>query len=151
MPLVTPTNITALDGLTPPSSADPLNFSSRGDAFLGAFPTLQGQINTVADETNTNAAWAQDQASTAVAQAASAAASANAASNSAIASNANAPKWTAGGVFAEGAVCWSPVDFQTYRKTTAGSSVTAEPTTAGSPWRVLTPVDHLANLTLGII
>ena len=57
-----PTNIDALDGKTPPSSSDPDNFRARGDAFLGAFPLLQDQINDIADVTYDNATDAYDSA-----------------------------------------------------------------------------------------
>lgn len=43
MPLQPPASITNLP--TPPSSADPANFDARGDAFLGALPTMQAEFN----------------------------------------------------------------------------------------------------------
>ena len=41
---------------TPPSRADPDNFDARADAFLGALPTMQTQMNTWAGQANTTAA-----------------------------------------------------------------------------------------------
>jgi hypothetical protein len=41
---------------TPPSRADPNNFDARADAFLGALPTMQTQMNTWAGQANTTAA-----------------------------------------------------------------------------------------------
>jgi hypothetical protein len=41
---------------TPPSRADPDNFDARADAFLGALPTMQSQMNTWAGQANTTAA-----------------------------------------------------------------------------------------------
>lgn len=68
----TPDDIDALDGLTPPSQSDPDNFRARGDAFLGAFPTLQSQINTTADQTYDNAVEAAAAAVSATSDAADA-------------------------------------------------------------------------------
>jgi hypothetical protein len=45
------TTITALP--TPPSRSDPINFADRGDAFLGALPQFQSEVNLVAGEVNT--------------------------------------------------------------------------------------------------
>jgi hypothetical protein len=43
--------INAIGGI-PPSSADPANFDTRADAFVGAFPTLQTQINNFTTQAN---------------------------------------------------------------------------------------------------
>lgn len=40
---------------TPPSRADPENFDTRADAFLGALPTMQNQMNTWAGQANQTA------------------------------------------------------------------------------------------------
>ncbi len=40
---------------TPPSRADPANFDTRADAFLGALPTMQTQMNTWAGQANSTA------------------------------------------------------------------------------------------------
>ena len=40
---------------TPPSRADPENFDTRADAFLGALPTMQTQMNTWAGQANQTA------------------------------------------------------------------------------------------------
>lgn len=65
-----PETITPLP--TPPSRDDPSNFAARGDAFLGALPTLQTQLNSVsttnynnAVETNTSATNASNSATAA--------------------------------------------------------------------------------------
>lgn len=153
MAIVNPTDITALDGITPPSTSDPTNFDARADALLTALPTLQSQINTTADQTYGNALDAFTSASQASTSAAAASASASESSLSAISASSagNAAKWTAGTSFGEGTCCWSPVDFQTYRKITEGTSTTGEPTVTPGTWRSLAPVNHLANLSLGII
>lgn len=61
-----PVNPTPLTPLTdPPSRADPATFAAKGDAFLGGFPTLQTEINTVIDITYDNAVEAAASAATA--------------------------------------------------------------------------------------
>lgn len=40
---------------TPPSSADPANFDTRADAFLGHFPTFVAEANQLSVEVETNA------------------------------------------------------------------------------------------------
>ena len=45
---------------TPPSSADPANFDTRADAFLGALPTFATETNAVATELNPLAGAADD-------------------------------------------------------------------------------------------
>jgi hypothetical protein len=89
---------------TPPLTTDPVNFDARADTLYGtslpavitAINTWAGQTNTVAGEINT----AVDDAEQAVLAAEAAA---------------NATLWVSGS-FAEGAVRYSPTDFQTYRK-----------------------------------
>lgn len=62
--------ITALP--TPPSRSDPVNFSTRADAFLLALPTFRSEANTLASEAETDAATAETKATEAAASAASA-------------------------------------------------------------------------------
>ena len=45
---------------TPPSSADPANFDTRADAFLGALPTFATETNDVANTLNPLAGSADD-------------------------------------------------------------------------------------------
>lgn len=155
MSLVSPTPITALNGITPPSTGSPTDFDPRADEFLGAFPALQSQINTISQQTNENAEFAQTKAAEALVSQTAAANSEAAAAASAISASTagNAVKWQVSTNFSEGECCWSPVDFQTYRKITPGTSTTPEPTDpAGeSVWRSLTRTNHLANLIMGII
>jgi len=54
---------------TPPSRADPENFDTRADAFLGALPTMQTQMNTWAGQANSTASDATSAAGTATTQA----------------------------------------------------------------------------------
>lgn len=60
---VAPTPIDALPET--PSTSDPANFDTEGDAFLGALPTLRSQFNTEAGKVYTNAVEAADAATTA--------------------------------------------------------------------------------------
>jgi len=135
MPLVTPSPVTALDGLTPPATSSPLNFDARADAFLGAFPTLQTQINTLADESFTNAEFAQEQAILAEEEAnyasdratyAEEQATAAALAASAALSSAGASMWVSGS-YATGALAWSPTSYQVYRRRSPGGASTTDP------------------------
>lgn len=47
---------------TPPSAADPANFDPRGDAFLGALPTNQTEMNALGESAFNNASAAEDAA-----------------------------------------------------------------------------------------
>lgn len=87
--------IDAITG-TPPSTSDPANFDTRADAFVGAFPTLQTQLNTFADQANDLAEDVDGLTTAAV-------------------NTVGATKWVTG-TFADGDVRWSPTDYQTYRK-----------------------------------
>lgn len=79
----TPTPATPLP--TAPSRADPANFATRADAFLGVLDTLRAQLNAIASTTFNNAVEADQDATAAdshrVAAAASAATAAAAALN----------------------------------------------------------------------
>lgn len=123
MPTV-PTSITALTGITPPSTSDPQNFDPRADQFLGAFPTLQAQINAISTDNYNNSMETYTyaaSASTSAANAASSSSIASAAATAAQIANTAAVKWAVGTAFSEGQLSWSPTNFQTYRRKTAGS------------------------------
>ncbi|HWU81394.1 MAG TPA: hypothetical protein VN158_15175, partial [Caulobacter sp.] len=66
---------------TPPSTNDPANFNTRGDAFLGQLPTFQAEANTLATEVNGLAVQVTNDKASTTASAASAAASSNSALN----------------------------------------------------------------------
>ena len=70
MAIVSPTAISALP--TPPSTSSPSDFDAKADAFLGAFPGLQAQINAISTVNYGNATDAYNSANTAAAQAAAA-------------------------------------------------------------------------------
>lgn len=61
----------------PPSRQDPVNFSARGDAFLGGLPLFATEANALANEVNSNAVLAQASATTAQTAATSAIGAAN--------------------------------------------------------------------------
>lgn len=137
MPLVVPTNITALQGITPPSTSSPENFDPRADAFLGALPTLQNQINTIAGETNTNASYANEKATEAETSAAAALVSQNAANASALsaAQSAGAAMWVSGS-YTTGAVAWSPLNGLVYRRKSPGGASPTDPSLDPTKWFV---------------
>ena len=134
MPLVTPTNVTALTGLTPPSTSDPANFDNRADSFLGAFPSLQAQINSVSDAAYANA----DHANTKAAEASASAAQASASATAAIAVS-NVSKGNVATSYTEGQVVWSPISYQSYRRKAAGSGgVDPSLDTTSTTWVAIT-------------
>lgn len=141
MPLVTPTAPTALP--TPPSTSSPLDFDVKADAFLGALPTNQTQINQLATDTYTNASYAQEQATTAAAQASTASAQAAnaAASATAAAAAGNAAQYSSGTNYTTiGTVVWSPITFLSYRKKN-GTSITnqGDPSVNTTNWASMAP------------
>lgn len=152
MPLVTPTAPSAL--LTPPSTQDPTTFDSRADTFLGQLPAFRTSMYQLATDTYTNASYAQEQAISASVQAASASVqAANAAASATAANNvAGAGKWSGSTSYAEGNTVWSPTNFQTYRKRTAGSSTTSEPSITPTVWELIgSTVPHFILQAQGII
>lgn len=131
-----PSLITALP--TPPSRADAVNFATRADAFLGALPTFRNETNTLANELNGYNNSASDSATAAQASANSAA----------MASGVTA--WVSGTTYAVGACRYSPSNFYTYRRKTAGAGTT-DPASDGTNWVLLTGfgnVDLTSNQSL---
>lgn len=141
------TTITALPD--PPDRTDPTTFSTKGDALMGALPTFVTETNTVAAEVAANAATATTQAglattngaaqvALATAQVALATTQANNAANSATASAnsalvAGAVAWVSGTTYAIGDTRYSPINFQTYRRTTTGAGTT-DPSADSTNW-----------------
>jgi hypothetical protein len=117
---MTAPTITALP--TPPSRQDPETFSDRSDAFLGALPTFQSELNTLGDYVETTAAEVDVDAATASAAAASAVAAAG------------ATAWVSGASYNAGAVVYSLIDFQTYRAKTTHSGVATDPSADATNW-----------------
>lgn len=142
------TTITALP--TPPSRDDPANFRARADAFMAALPTFATEANTVAGEVNANATTATTQAGIATTQAGNASASAAAAAASATAASviSGASAWVNGNTYAQNACVVSQVTFQTYRKKTASSVTTIEPSIDSVNWAVLGSPPSVAAIEL---
>ena len=100
--------ITALP--TPPNRNSPTTFADDGDEFLGALPTFGTELNTLTD--------------TVVAAEANCIAAAAAA---------GATIWVSGTTYAAGNARYSPIDFQTYRRKTAGAGTT-DPSLDSTNW-----------------
>ena len=117
---------------SPPSRQDPANFATEADAFLGALPTFQSQVNaagTYIDGVGT----AVDADATA---AANSAATAQGAANTAVNAS-NATQWVSGGSYTAGQVVWSPINFQSFRAKTTHSGITTDPSADSTRWASL--------------
>lgn len=137
------TTITALPDA--PSRTDPATFSDKSDALLGALATFVTETNLVAGEcvSNTAAAAASvvdaaaevalaaAQVALATTQADNAATSATASAQSALV--AGAVVWVSGTTYAIGDTRYSPINFQTYRRTTSGGGTT-DPSLDSANW-----------------
>lgn len=108
--------------IAPSRSTDPTNFAIEADAFVGALPVF-------GTEANAQAAYLDALTAGVDADAASAAASAQAAQ-----AGANIPTWVSGTTYAIGAVVFSPIDFQSYRRKTSGAGTT-DPSADGANWQ----------------
>jgi len=107
-----------------PDRTDPTTFSDRADAFVGALPPFVTQANALAVQVNDDAAAAAVSATEA--EQASAAAVAVA----------NVERWESGKTYAEGDAVYSPIDFLTYRRKSAGSSTT-DPSLDAASWALV--------------
>lgn len=116
---------------TPPTRDDPSTFSSRADAFLGALPTFVTEANTLATDANTDAATATTKAAEALASKIAAEAAQNAAESAAVAA-----LWVSGTTYAQGDVVFSPVNFLSYRRKSAGAGAT-DPSLDAANWQLL--------------
>ena len=110
----------------------PEDFNTKAFAFVGALDTFVDETNALAGAVNGDATSAVNAAASATSRAAEAAASA---ANSA--GTANVVPWGAGVVYAIGDCVWSLVNFQTYRRKTAGSGAT-DPSADASNWQQIT-------------
>ena len=119
------TTITTLP--TPPSRSDPASFATRADDFLAALPDFGDECNTVAAEVNANATAAEAAALRA--------------------EEAGAAKWVSGTTYAEGIIVWSPANYQTYRRKSAGGGTT-DPSGDPTNWAHLDAELAWTNLTL---
>lgn len=121
-----------------PSRSDPANFSVRGDAFLGALPTLATEINIVAGEINTAAASAASSAASAGTSATTAYNQAQAAATSAASAAAagGASLWVSGTSYVLGNVVWSPLTYLSYRRKSNGAGTT-DPSLDTTNWALI--------------
>jgi hypothetical protein len=120
--------ITALP--LPPLRSDPANFSSRADAFMSALPTFATEANQLQSDVNAKqTAAAANQTAAQSAQAAAEAAS-------------NATVWVSGTTYAIGNVRYSPSDFKSYRRKTAGAGTT-DPSADPTNWQLLTGLGNV--------
>ena len=94
-------------------------FNTKAFGLLAALSLFVTEANQAVDDINSNGAASIASA----AQAAQSELAAEAAYASAAAA-ANAEKWVSGTTYAEGDVRWSPADYQTYRRKTAGGGTT---------------------------
>lgn len=150
MSVTVPVAITALP--TPPTTADPLNFDTRADAFVLALVTLRNEINAIstvnydnavdaaasATSAATQVGLATTQVGLATAQANIATTQASAASNSALlaASYAGAAVWVTGTTYAIGDVRYSTLNQKVYRRITAGAGST-DPSLDSTNWKII--------------
>lgn len=129
MPIVSPPAIAALP--TPPSTASPGDFDSKADAFLGALPTMQSQMNATASATYANAVSANDSATISQNSSNTAQASATAAMSAS-----GAAVWVSGTTYAVGAAVYSPANMRIYRRLIAGAGTT-DPSADGTNWQTV--------------
>ncbi|MCE3262612.1 MAG: hypothetical protein K0R43_1691 [Pseudoduganella sp.] len=122
------TPVTAYEGLSIPDRSDPATFPDRGDLWVAAEAAAQEQFNTLAGQVNTMAVAAEAAASSA--DESEAAAEAYAAIASAAA---NATIFNPATNYAQGQAAISGVNFQSYRRKTAGTSAT-DPANDGTNW-----------------
>jgi hypothetical protein len=129
--------ITALP--TPPSRLDPANFATQADAFLGALPIFQTEANALQLDVNSKYVYTVTSADTAYTNSLNAAASALAAANSA-----GASIWISGTTYAIGDTRFSPLNYLTYRRKTAGAGAT-DPSQDSTNWQLLTAVGEVLS------
>ena len=107
---------------SPPSRQDPANFADEADAFLGALPTFQGEVNAAGTYIDGKAAEVDADATTA-----------ESAKNAAIAV-ADATAWVSGASYCSGDAVLSLIDYQTYRAKTTHSGVSTDPSSDSTNW-----------------
>lgn len=125
----------AITALPPaPDRATPATFAAKGDALLAALPIFVTEANALQVDVNAKQVSAVTQVTLATTQAINAAASATAA-----ASSSAAVIWISGTTYAIGNVRFSPINFQNYRRKTAGAG-TIDPSTDTTNWGILATI-----------
>jgi hypothetical protein len=137
---------------TPPSRSDPTNFAPRGDTFLGELPGWGADVNTVGTEINNTATAVNVDASAAAASAVLSNAAKVQAEQAVLAATAvsGATKWVSGTSYAEGAVAWSPINGQNYRRKSPGGVSTTDPTADPSGWYSLISLQGLSVVEIAV-
>lgn len=125
----------------------PADFSRKASAFLGALPSFQAAMNTAGDWIAS--AWADVMAALPVVLNArdvtvNASDKAVAAANMAV-SVVGAVEWDANETYAIGDAVWSPMDLQTYRRRTNGSTP-SDPSTDPTNWEPVRASEGGASL-----
>lgn len=118
-------------GTAPQRTDDPQTFATRADVLLGGLPTMVTEINTTISDINTSETNAATSATNAANSAAGAASSASAASASS-----GVTIWVSGTTYSVGNVRFSPINFQSYRRTTNGAGTT-DPSADTTNWAPL--------------
>lgn len=116
---------------TPPSTSDPSNFDTRGDAFFAALPVFQSEEELIKDNVYTNAAGVYTNAVEVAAN--TAAVSANTAL---AASYAGAIPWVSGTTYAIGDRRTSLTNGLIYIRTTSGAGTT-DPSADAANWQIV--------------
>lgn len=122
-----------------PSRQDPANFAAEADAFLGALPTFQSEVNAAGVYIDGVGASADASAANAAISAANAAASAASAAQT-------ATVWVSGASYTIGATRYSPITFATFRAKTTHSGVTTDPSVDTTNWASVNAVNSLTDL-----
>lgn len=118
---------------TPPTRSDPVNFNSRADAFLTALPTFATEANTLQADVNAKQTAASNSAAAALA------------SELASAASSTATVWVSGTTYSVGNVRFSPVNYLSYRRKTAGAGTT-DPSADSTNWQL---INGTGNVDLG--
>ncbi len=133
--------------VAPSRADDPTNFSSKADALVASLDTFVAETNADISIVNANAAIAAAGANTATTKAAEAAASATSAAGAA-----GAAKWLAATAYTQGQTAWSPINYQTYRRTVAGTTAT-DPSADSANWALISAgaINHFVLQANGIL
>ena len=117
---------------TPPTRVDTLNFRNRADAFLSQFNQFVAEANENTDYINGVAVSVLANMNTTIANA------------TAAQYFANAVKWVSGTTYTAGNAVYSPINFQSYRRTTNGAGTT-DPSLDATNWvNIQVPIPTIA-------
>ena len=117
---------------TAPQRTDPpATFITLADAFVAALAAWETDVNAAGSYIDDIGTQVDIDATQVAADKLDAEAAADAA-----AATANATKWISGTTYAIGDVTWSPIDYQSYRRKTAGAGTT-DPSADSTNWEPL--------------